>query len=105
MTHEFAEQVGLIGDTLTFVGGLILAFDAVNRAREFEKIRRISKVLASGIHRLIVEVEGKTVEEEADIEAVFLRRSARFAAVGFAFLAFGFVGILAYRIMEIYYVQ
>ena len=54
---------------------------------------------------LIVEVEGKTVEEEADIEAVFLRRSARFAAVGFAFLAFGFVGILAYRIMEIYYVQ
>jgi hypothetical protein len=40
-----AAVVGLIGDTFTLAGGLLLALDAVEKEKDFEKIRKIASAI------------------------------------------------------------
>ena len=94
--------IGLLGDTLTFSGGLVLAWDAVQKENEFDKIKKIAATLSSpSMARLHVEMEGVLISDEADIERAFLRVSARKAVWGCRVLAAGFFLLILSRIFEL----
>jgi hypothetical protein len=103
MVHEHLHiWIGLLGDGLTFLGGAILALDAVNQEKEAQRIRKISRTIESpGFKRLLIEVDGATVKGEEDVEAVFLRRSAKIAKRGFIILNIGFLLLIASRLTEL----
>ena len=102
--HLLAPIVGLFGDTLTFAGGTILAWDAVQQDKQFRKIRRLAETLAAPeLVHLRVEVEGVVIADERDIEHAFIRHSARRALIGAITLAFGFGFLFATRWLEIFF--
>jgi hypothetical protein len=94
--------IGLAGDASTFLGGAILARDAVNQEREVQKIRTISRnIERPGFKKLVIEIADATVQGEEDVEAAFLKRSARMAKKGFIILSIGFLLLIASRLMEL----
>ncbi len=100
--HSLAPILGLIGDTLTFAGGTILAWDAARQDKQFRKIRKLAETLAAPeLVHLKVEVEGVVIADEKDIEQAFIRHSARRALVGAITLAVGFGFLFATRWVEI----
>ena len=102
MAHPLHLLLGLPFDVLSFAGGVILTLDALNKEREFKKIKKISRVVTSaGFQTLTVEVEGEVVKGEQDVEVTFLRRSVRWARIGFGFVATGFLFLMASRMAEI----
>jgi hypothetical protein len=103
MAHPLHIYLGLPGDILSFVGGVILALDALNKEREFNKIKKITRVITSPkFQTLTVEVEGEVVKGEQDVEITFLRRSVRLARIGFSFVATGFLFLMASRMVELF---
>jgi hypothetical protein len=96
--------IGLAGDAMTFLGGAILALDAVNQEKEAQRIRRISRTIESpGFKKLLIEIDGATIKGEKDVEAAFLHRSARIAKRGFVILNVGFLLLIASRLTELYH--
>ncbi len=94
--------VGLAGDFLTFLGGAILALDAINEDRKAQMIRRIARAIEGpGFKKLTIEIAGMPVRAEDDVEAAFIRRSSRIAKYGFVVLSFGFLFLIAYRVIEL----
>lgn len=87
---------------LSFVGGVILALDALNKEREFNKIKKITRVVTSQkFQTLTVEVEGEVVKDGQDVDLTFLRRSVRLARIGFSLVAVGFLFLMASRMVEV----
>src|SRR5277367_3356382 len=90
---------GIIGDSLTFLGGAILAWDAL-QALEAYKDRRI---LAESVRRLaglkVEDDDGNVLANEEDVDVSDLRRAKRRAQVGFAILASGFFFLLVTRLL------
>ena len=72
-----AAILGFAGDTLTFVGGLILALDALGRDQEFRRQQQLWKAVVD-----------------------LIRQSVRRAFWGAAILALGFVFLFASRSVE-----
>ena len=94
--------IGLLGDLLTFSGGLFLALDAVQKEKEFNKIKRVAAALRTPyLAKLKVEIEGLIISDDQDVERAFIRHSARKAVVGCVVLTLGFLLLLAARILEI----
>jgi|HubBroStandDraft_6_1064221.scaffolds.fasta_scaffold2340950_1 hypothetical protein len=94
--------VGLLGDLLTFTGGILLAWDVVQKERELQEIARVTSALKlPGMIGLNIEYRGVLIKSEIDIVHAFIRRSARKAAWGCVFLAFGFLLLLVSRIIEL----
>jgi len=94
--------IGLGGDALTFLGGAVLALDAVNQEKEARKIRRISRIIGEpGFKKLVIEIAGTQVQDEGDVEAAFIRRSARIARYGFVILNVGFFLLITSRLIEL----
>jgi|HubBroStandDraft_6_1064221.scaffolds.fasta_scaffold177998_1 hypothetical protein len=103
MAHPLHIYLGLPGDVLSFVGGVILALDALNKEREFNKIKKITRVITSPkFQTLTVEVEGEVVKDGQDVDLTFLRRSVRLARIGFSLVAVGFLFLMASRVVEIF---
>jgi hypothetical protein len=103
MAHPLHIYLGLPGDVLSFVGGVILALDALNKEREFNKIKKITRVITSPkFQTLTVEVEGEVVKDGQDVDLTFLRRSVRLARIGFSLVAVGFLFLMASRMVEIF---
>lgn len=95
--------VGLLGDALTFSGGLLLAWDAVQKENEFDRVKRVARALQSpSMARLHVELEGIVVSDEKDVERAFIRRSAHKAAWGCRILAAGFFVLIVTRILDVF---
>ena len=90
--------IGLCGDALTFVGGLLLALDTAQKGREFKAIQALKN---PQLARLEVEVDGVVVVAGDSAERIFVHRSARRAVVGCWILSGGFLLLLAARIGEI----
>ncbi len=102
MAHPLHIYLGLPGDVLSFVGGVILALDTLNKEREFNKIRKITRVITTPkFQTLTVEVEGEVVKDGQDVDLTFLRRSVRLARIGFSLVAVGFLFLMASRMVEI----
>ena len=103
-THYTAPVFGLVGDTLTFFGGLILAIDAALQEKRFKRIRNKVKAYTSPEFaqlRIVVEEDGILIRDEKDIEWSFIRHSARWATVGTVLLTLGFGFLILTRFLEI----
>jgi hypothetical protein len=93
--------MGFVGDTLTCVGGILLAWDAIHGEREFRRIRKIAQAIEEkSLARIHVVLEGVQISAESDVERAFIRRSARKALIGSILLAIGFVFLFVARVLE-----
>jgi len=96
--------IGLFGDGLTFIGGFLLALDAVQKGKEFDKIRKIaSTVREPRLARLRFVLEGIEISattDESEVERAFIQRSVRKAKWGCVILAIGFLCLLTVRLIE-----
>jgi hypothetical protein len=91
--------LGVVGDTLTFIGGAVLAWDAIRREREFQK----RKDMVAGLQDLkdINFVQnGIPLINEMAAELVFVRQSVRRSKWGAGILTLGFIFLLCTRIVE-----
>jgi hypothetical protein len=89
--HSLAPWLGLFGDTVTFIGGIILAIEAARQHKQFQEIQQMAKTLTSPqLVHLKVEVEGVLITDHKDIERAYIRHSARRALIGAVALAIGF---------------
>ena len=92
--------LGLIGDALTFTGGLILALDAVRRQREFRKTKQLQETVKS-LDGIKLTQDGISLLDDKAVELVFIRQSVRRAIYGAACLTIGFVFLLITRVVEL----
>jgi len=94
-----AMMLGFAGDTLTFLGGLILSADALGREREFRKqkdwIETIKEFKGVELTRC-----GLRLLDENSVELVFIRLSVTRSIWGTVVVTLGFVALLASRILE-----
>lgn len=99
--------IGLGGDLATFFGGVVLAWDAIVKERQFKKRasnrKENSKQLESPLDRLTKVKVGDTVYlKYEDVErALDIRQSARRAVRGCSLLVLGFVLLLITRLYEV----
>ena len=93
--------VGLGGDFLTFVGSFLVAWDAVMKKPEFLQIQRISKLVEDDLKGVVPEIDGIRVKSPADVQYLFVRRSARYAVRGCVLLAVGFLLLFVSRLIEV----
>jgi len=95
--------LGLGGDTLTFVGAMILAIDAVGRQKEFQKIQRTAATVRDPLLKKVkFTKDGISLTSHDDVELVFIHRSVKRALCGSVILALGFVCLLLARICEFF---
>lgn len=94
--------LGLCGDSLTFIGGVILAIDALGKHREFKKIQRTAKAVADPILANIrLTKNGIALRGKDDVEEVFIYKSVSRALLGSIVIAIGFICLLLARLHEI----
>ena len=95
--------IGLFGDVFTFAGGVLLAQDALQKEKEFDKIKRVSAALNSPfMAQLHVEVGGVRIwDTKEDVERAFVHLSARKAVWGFRILSGGFLLLIVTRTLEV----
>jgi hypothetical protein len=93
---------GLVGDSLTFIGGMILAIDAIGRQKEFTKIQNtVAAVTDPLLANVKITKEGiYLTNNEKNVELVFIHRSVNRARWGSLLVAIGFVCLLVARIWE-----
>jgi len=93
---------GFIGDGVTFLSGLLLAWDAVVAEDEFVRFDAIVKGLKNpAMENVRVKIGDRVVENEKDVERVFRRKASKKALTGCVGLAIGFGCLLASRILEV----
>jgi|SRR5882724_5663115 len=92
--------LGLVGDALTFTGGLILALDALRREQEFRKTKELQKAVQS-LKGIKLTQDGITLVNDQDVDLVFIRQSVLRSLKGVVILTLGFVSLLAARILEV----
>ena len=95
--------IGLLGDSATFAGGLVLALDAARKEREFTRIKKVAAGIKSPFlaHVKFQTKGGLTLADENDVERVFIHDSARQAVWGCWLLAGGFLLLLGTRLAEL----
>jgi hypothetical protein len=91
--------LGLSGDILTFVGGLVLSIDALRRASEFKRTTDLQKTVAA-LAGINLTQKGLYIFDDKSVELVFIRQSVRRAFWGIAIITSGFLCILATKIVE-----
>ncbi|MFZ0313687.1 MAG: hypothetical protein WAL85_13345 [Candidatus Korobacteraceae bacterium] len=96
-----ATILGFAGDTLTFVGGLVLAWDALMRDREFKKQQQLGEVVHE-LKGIKLATGGIKLTGPNDVERVFIRQSVRRAFWGTAVMTLGFILLLCSRGCESY---
>jgi len=98
----WAPVVGLVGDSLTFLGGLCLAREAILKGRESEGVKKIVKTLKNPhLAKFKVEMDGLRISDPESIETVFVHRNVKWAKAGAALLSIGFLLLLSLRISEL----
>lgn len=92
--------LGVLGETLTFLGGIVLSLDALQRRNEFRKTTDLKTAVAalSGIN---LTQNGLSIFDNESVELLFIRRSVRRALWGTAIITSGFLCLLAARILEL----
>lgn len=99
---KLVSWLGLLGDLITFCGGLILAWDAWKGEKHANEAQKISDVLKSpAFARRIVVIKGVNVNNPDEIERAFLHITSKNARLGIAVLAVGFLFLLAHRIIDL----
>ena len=95
------DWTGLASDFLTFVGGIILAADAIFAVRHFEEEGRRLKTFKSFAGKVRLETEdGHAISNEDDVHLISIRRLGRWAIVGATILILGYLLQLVTRLAE-----
>ena len=96
-----ATFLGYAGDSLTFAGGLVLAWDALMRDREFKKQQQLGKTVYE-LKGIRLTSNGIKLTGPDDVERVFIRQSVRRALVGTIIMTIVFILLLCSRGCESY---
>jgi hypothetical protein len=97
-----AAWFGFGGDFSAFLGGVILALDALDAERKFQKFREWKKTIEDPeLEGVILTLRGVRLRSGEDVELSFIRKSAKLALGGTLFLAIGFVALFVSRCLEI----
>ena len=91
--------LGFAGDIFTFVGGFILAWDALRRHEEFRKAKNLQSVVTR-FAGLDISQGDVRLSDSGSVELLFISRSVRRALWGTAIVTLGFLCLLAARITE-----
>jgi hypothetical protein len=84
--------LGFIGDSLTFVGGGILALDAVLEERKLQHVNlSIATVDDLASVKVVLSRQGVQLKTKDDVELSFVRQSVRRAKAALLILTFGFL--------------
>lgn len=98
---ELARLLGFAGDSVTFVSGVLLAWDAIRSEAEFVEATKIMEGLQHPVMKGVkVSVDKLVVQNERGVERVFRRRASRKAIIGSVLLAVGFLLLLGSRLTE-----
>jgi len=90
---------GLLGDSLSFLGALILALDALWREREFIRQKKLLRMVET--LRVRLTLDGIELVDGESTHLVFIRQSVRRSIWGASILTSGFICLLVARIVEI----
>lgn len=98
----FTDFTGILGDTLTFAGSIVLTADAVRAVAKFrdEQLRLRTIKLFAGRIRLETK-DGHPLQSDDDVHVDTLRNLAFWAKVGATLLICGFAFQLVTRVVEI----
>jgi len=94
--------LGLLGDTLTFTGAVILALDALWREREFMRQKQMINMIKS-LREVRLILHGIELVDSESANRVFIRQSVLRSVWGAAFLVLGFVCLLVARLIEMFH--
>src|SRR5437879_11805216 len=100
---HWAPIVGLSGDLATFTGSVMICLDVVQREREFDWVRTVTKNMLSMLELKVrnIEIDGAIVKSKTGVQLTAIRRSAGKATWGCRILAGGFFLLLIARILEL----
>lgn len=92
---------GFFGDFLTFLGGIVLAVDAVREEKKYRKLRAWAETIAAPeLKGVILTFQGVKLKTGDDIELAFIRKSAKLALAGALILTIGFMCLFVSRCIE-----
>ena len=103
---ELARLLGYMGDSVTFVSGFLLSWDAMRSESEFIEATRIAEGLKHPVmENVTVKLDQLVIRNDQGVERVFRRRASRKAIAGSVLLAIGFVFLFFSRISEPYHIS
>jgi hypothetical protein len=91
-------DLGLLGDSLTLCGSILLAWDALERVRNSEDNVKAAVKRLKGLR---IEIDNGLVQNSEDVARVFIERAKNRAIWGCGFLAAGFLCLAIHRIIEL----
>jgi hypothetical protein len=98
---EVAPVVGLLGDLTTLSGGIVLAWDAVTKEREFSHVRSVNAMRESKpMGGITFDENGVILTDKDDVARAVIRQTAHQAVWGCGILVGGFGLLLASRVLE-----
>ena len=97
MENSVSTVLGFLGDFTTFVGGVVLAYEAITREREFHGKRKLTKTLGA-LTRVTITHNGVLLTDDKDVELAFIRQTAKRAVIGTIVLTLGFIFLLIARL-------
>ena len=70
--------VGLVGDSLTFIGSALLALDAILKERGFNRSKSLLETITNpALAKVTLERNGIVLKNEDDVELLLIRSSVR----------------------------
>lgn len=97
-----APWLGLTGDIITVMAGVLLAFDAIHEAAQRTEVQKMTKVVeARELQKIRMKIKGIVAKDHDGVEYAYVRRSSGRALLGTIVLCVGFGFLLAGRIVEI----
>lgn len=87
--YEHPPVLLMAGDLSNLVGGVWLAVDLIAKEREMRRHSLYLRVLTRR-HEFPIELDGRQIQSEEDVEIVFVRRKARAALYASVLLLLGF---------------
>jgi hypothetical protein len=91
---------GFAGDALTFLGGFLLARDAILKEREFKDLRKLVKAM-NILKNVVLTMDDVKLNDEDSANLVFIRQSVKRSKLGTIILTAGFVGLFLSRLCEV----
>lgn len=92
---------GFLGDFLTFLGGIVLAIDALREEKKLRKFREWAETIDDPeLKGVVLTLQGVKLKTGEDIELAFVRKSAKLALTGALTLTAGFMCLFVSRYME-----
>jgi hypothetical protein len=104
MSIETISQIlGLVGDVITFSGGLVLAIKEAGEEKRARERVGVANALENfpNLKKLTILIDETLIRNESDIEVAIASRASQRARWGGGLIAAGFVFLFVARVLEI----